>query len=241
MGTLYVVGTPIGNLEDITLRAIRVLKEVDVIAAEDTRVTRTLLNHYEITTPLASFHEFSGPAKVRRLVERLGSQDVALVSDAGTPGISDPGFPLIRAAIEAGIEVVPIPGPSATLTALVVSGLPMHAFTYLGFMPRKSGERRRLLESIAEAPLTQVLYESPHRLLAALTDIVAVLGPDRPLAVGRELTKKFEEITRGSAAEVLERFQRRAPRGEFTLVIGPPDWSRGQSDHSADVDASEPD
>ncbi len=232
MGTLYVVGTPIGNLEDITLRAIRILKEVDLIAAEDTRVTRTLLNAYQITTPLASFHEFSGAGKVRRLVERLAGQDVALVSDAGTPGISDPGFPLIRAAIEAGIEIVPIPGPSATLTALVVSGLPMHAFTYLGFMPRKSGERRRLLESLADAPLTQVVYESPHRLVAALSDIVTVLGPDRPLAVGRELTKKFEEIVRGSAAEVLERFQRRAPRGELTLVIGPAGDAR--TDHDAD-------
>jgi 16S rRNA (cytidine1402-2'-O)-methyltransferase len=233
MGTLYVVGTPIGNLEDITLRAIRILKQVDLIAAEDTRVTRTLLNAYEITTPLASFHEFSGPAKVRRLVERLEVADVALVSDAGTPGISDPGYPLIRAAIEADVPVVPIPGPSATLTALVVSGLPMHAFTYLGFMPRKSGERRRLLESLADATLTQVLYESPHRLVAALTDIVAVLGPDRPLAVGRELTKKFEEIVRGSAAEVLERFQRRAPRGEFTLVIGPPENVRRVLDDNA--------
>src|SRR5581483_5571311 len=167
---------------------LRVLKEVDLIAAEDTRVTRTLVNAYQITTPLASFHEFSGPGKVRRLVERLEHADVALVSDAGTPGISDPGFPLIRAAIEAGIPVVPIPGPSATLAALVVSGLPMHAFTYLGFMPRKSGERRRLLESLVDASLTLLLYESPHRLLATLADIVAVLGPERPLAVGRELT-----------------------------------------------------
>jgi 16S rRNA (cytidine1402-2'-O)-methyltransferase len=230
MGTLYVVGTPIGNLEDITLRAIRTLKEVDLIAAEDTRVTRTLLNAYQITTPLSSFHEFSGPGKVRRLVERLAGEDVALVSDAGTPGISDPGFPLIRAAIEAGIEVVPIPGPSATLTALVVSGLPMHAFTYLGFMPRKSGERRRLLASLADATLTQVLYESPHRLLATLGDIVSVLGPDRPLAIGRELTKKFEEIVRGSAAEALARFEKRAPRGEFTLVIGPARGGRNQGD-----------
>src|SRR3954451_17507844 len=151
MGTLYIVGTPIGNLEDITLRAVRVLKEVDVIAAEDTRVTRTLLNAYQITTPLASFHEFSGPGKVRRLIDRLATSDVALVSDAGTPGLSDPGFPLIRAAIEAGIPVVPIPGPSALLAAIVVSGLPMHAFTYLGFAPRKSGERRRLLASLADA------------------------------------------------------------------------------------------
>ena len=222
MGTLYVVGTPIGNLEDITLRAIRVLKEAYVIAAEDTRVTRTLLNAHQITTPLVSFHEFSGPGKVRRLIDRLASSDVALVSDAGTPGLSDPGFPLIRAAIEAGIPVVPIPGPSAMLAAIVVSGLPMHAFTYLGFAPRKAGERRRLLESLADASLSQVLFESPHRLLATLGDIVAVLGPDRPIVVARELTKKFEEISRGTAAEVLERFRSRQPRGEITLVIGPP-------------------
>jgi 16S rRNA (cytidine1402-2'-O)-methyltransferase len=221
MGTLYVVATPIGNLEDITLRAIRILKEVDLIAAEDTRVTRTLLSAHEIRTPLASFHEFSGQAKVRRLVDRLVTSDVALVSDAGTPGLSDPGFPLIRAAIEAGIPVVPIPGPSALLSALVASGLPMHAFTYLGFAPRKSGERRRLLATLAEASLTHVLYESPHRLVATLGEVADVLGPDRPLVVARELTKKFEEVVRGSAAEVLARFQRQAPRGEITLLIGP--------------------
>jgi 16S rRNA (cytidine1402-2'-O)-methyltransferase len=232
MGTLYVVGTPIGNLEDITLRAIRTLKEVDLIAAEDTRVTRTLLRTYEIATPLVSFHEFSGQGRVRRLVERLATSDIALVSDAGTPGLSDPGFPLIRAAIEAGLPVVPIPGPSALLAGLVVSGLPMHAFTYLGFAPRKSGERRRLLESLADATLTHVLYESPHRLVATLTDIVAVLGEDRPLAVGRELTKMFEEIVRGSAADVLERFRRQAPRGEITLSIGPRPDGRPKRDDS---------
>jgi 16S rRNA (cytidine1402-2'-O)-methyltransferase len=221
MGTLYVVATPIGNLEDITLRAIRVLKEADLIAAEDTRVTRTLLNAYEIATPLVSFHEFSGPGKVRRLVERLATSDVALVSDAGTPGLSDPGFPLIRAAIEAGVPVVPIPGPSALLAALVASGLPMHAFTYLGFAPRRSGERRRLLDRLIDADLTHVLYESPHRLVATLGEIVDVLGPDRSLVVGRELTKKFEEHVRGTASVVLERFRRQAPRGEITLLIGP--------------------
>lgn len=221
MGTLYVVGTPIGNLEDITLRAIRILREVQLIAAEDTRVTRTLLKAYEITTPLVSFHEFSGKARVRRLVERLAGEDVALVSDAGMPGLSDPGYPLIRAAIEAGIAVVPIPGPSAILSALVGSGLPMHAFTYHGFLPRKSGERKRFLMSLADAALSQVVFESPHRLAAALRDIVETLGTNREIAVCRELTKRFEEFVRGPAGEVSQRFERQAPRGEITLVIGP--------------------
>ena len=223
MGTLYVVGTPIGNLEDITLRAIRVLREVELIAAEDTRVTRTLLNAHDIRTPLTSYHEFTGPQKVRRLVDRLADADVALVSDAGMPGISDPGFPLIRAAIVAGVPVVPIPGPSAILAALVASGLPMHAFSYLGFLPRKSGERRRFLADLATAPHTTIVFESPHRVAAALRDLAEVLGPDRQLAVGRELTKKFEEVIRGTAAELAERFAHRAPRGEFTLVIAPSD------------------
>ena len=221
MGTLYVVGTPIGNLEDITLRAIRVLREVDLVAAEDTRVTRTLLAAHDVRTALTSYHEFSGPEKVRRLVERLAESDVALVSDAGMPGLSDPGFPLIRAAIEAGMPVVPIPGPSAILAAVVASGLPMHAFCYLGFLPRKSGERRRFLAALADTPHTTVVFESPHRVVAALTDVAAVLGSRRPLAVGRELTKKFEEIARGPAGELAEQFGRRTPRGEFTLVIGP--------------------
>jgi 16S rRNA (cytidine1402-2'-O)-methyltransferase len=221
MGTLYVVGTPIGNLEDITLRAIRVLREVDLIAAEDTRVTRTLLAAHDIRTPLTSYHEFSGPGKVRRLLERLAGADVALVSDAGMPGLSDPGFPLIRAALEAGVPVVPIPGPSAILAALVASGLPMHAFCFLGFLPRKPGDRRRLLAGLADLPHSAVVFESPHRVAAALRDVAEVLGAERPLAVGRELTKRFEEIVRGPAGELAERWARQAPRGEFTLVIGP--------------------
>ena len=228
MGTLFVVGTPIGNLEDITLRAIRVLREVALIAAEDTRVSRTLLHAHQISTPLVSFHEFSGPTKVRRLVERLATVDVALISDAGMPGLSDPGFPLIRAALDAGHNIVPIPGPSAILAGLVASGLPMHAFTFHGFLPRKSGERRRLLASMLDAPHTQVVFESPHRLVAALKEIVEVLGPERPLAVARELTKKFEEVVRGAAGEVLDRFERLAPRGEITIVIGPSERQRGR-------------
>ncbi|HZO32000.1 MAG TPA: 16S rRNA (cytidine(1402)-2'-O)-methyltransferase [Chloroflexota bacterium] len=226
MGTLYVVGTPIGNLEDITLRAIRILREVALIAAEDTRVSRTLLTAHQISTPLVSFHEFSGTTRVRRLVDRLATGDVALISDAGMPGLSDPGYPLIRAAVDAGHAVVPIPGPSAILAGLVASGLPMHSFTFHGFLPRKSGERRRLLASIAESSHTHVVFESPHRLVAALTETVEILGPDRPLAVGRELTKKFEEVVRGTAAMVLERFERQAPRGEITLMIGPAERQR---------------
>ncbi|MCC7366853.1 MAG: 16S rRNA (cytidine(1402)-2'-O)-methyltransferase [Chloroflexi bacterium] len=230
MGTLYVVGTPIGNLEDITLRAIRILREVSLIAAEDTRVTRTLLRAHEIATPLVSFHEFSGTERVRRLVDRLASDDVALVSDAGMPGLSDPGYPLIRAAIDAGVTVVPIPGPSAILSALVGSGLPMHAFTFHGFLPRKSGERRRFLQALADAEHSHVVFESPHRLAAALGDVVAVLGPERQIAVGRELTKKFEEFARGTAAEVAARFARQAPRGEITLVIGPRETRRRRAE-----------
>lgn len=226
MGTLYVVGTPIGNLEDITLRAIRTLREVALIAAEDTRVSRTLLTAHQISTPLVSFHEFSGPSRVRRLVDRLASDDVALISDAGMPGLSDPGYPLIRAALDAGHAVVPIPGPSAILAGLVASGLPMHAFTFLGFLPRKSGERRRLLAGMADSTHTQVVFESPHRLVAALREVVEALGPERPIAVGRELTKKFEEVVRGTAATVLARFERQAPRGEITLLIGPQERQR---------------
>ena len=221
MGSLYIVGTPIGNLEDMTLRAIRILREAHVVAAEDTRVTRTLLAAHDIRTPLVSFHEFSGPEKVRQLVERLQDEDVALVSDAGMPGLSDPGFPLIRAALDAGIPVVPVPGASAILAALVASGLPMHAFSYYGFLPRKSGERRRFLERLRDADHSVVVFESPHRVAAALRDLAEVLGPERPVAACRELTKKFEEVVRGAAAEVAERVGRGTPRGEFTLVIGP--------------------
>src|SRR3954468_19391769 len=226
MGTLYVVGTPIGNLEDITLRAIRTLREVDLIAAEDTRGTRTLLNAHEIATPLVSFHEFSGSGRVKHLVDRLASGDVALISDAGMPGLSDPGYPLIRAALDAGHAVVPIPGPTAILSALVASGLPMHAFTFHGFLPRKSGERRRVLASMLEATHSHVVFESPHRLVAALKEAAEVLGPDRPAAVGRELTKMFEEVTRGTLDEAVARFERQAPRGEITLVIGPAEPKR---------------
>lgn len=219
MGTLYLVGTPIGNLEDITLRALRVLREVSLIAAEDTRTTRKLLSHYDIHTPLTSYHDFTGPGKTRQLVTRLADADVALVSEAGMPGLSDPGYPLVRAALAAGHAVTTVPGPSALVSALVLSGLPTHACHYLGFLPRKSGARRNLFARVAGEPDTLVMYESPHRLVAALRDLEAVLGP-RPAAAARELTKRFEEVVRGTLTAVREHFERTPPRGEFTLVVG---------------------
>jgi 16S rRNA (cytidine1402-2'-O)-methyltransferase len=220
------VGTPIGNLEDITLRALRVLKEASVVAAEDTRVTRTLLKHYQIETPMVPFHEFSRERAVQNLLAQLEQGDVALVSDAGTPGVSDPGYPLVRGALTAGHAVVPIPGPSAVLAALIASGLPTHSFTFIGFLPRKSGQRRRLFEEHGERGETLIAFESPHRLSKALDDLAAVL-PERPTAVGRELTKAFEEFVRGSASEVAAHFTRHAPRGECTLLVA------GRSSHSA--------
>jgi 16S rRNA (cytidine1402-2'-O)-methyltransferase len=220
VGTLYVVATPIGNLEDITLRALRILRQVPLVAAEDTRVTGILFRAHDIHTPLASFHEFTSSTRRGRLVERLAEADVALVTDAGMPGISDPGFPLIRDALAAGHHVVPVPGASSVLSALVASGLPTHTFCFLGFLPRTSSQRRKLLAQHADAATTLVAFESPHRVLKALADIVASLGPERPIAVARELTKKFEEVFRGSAAQALAHFEQHPPRGEFTLVIG---------------------
>jgi 16S rRNA (cytidine1402-2'-O)-methyltransferase len=220
LGILYVVATPIGNLEDITLRALRVLKEVPLVAAEDTRVTRTLFRAHDIHTPLASFHEFTSAGRRGRLIERLADGDVALVTDAGTPGVSDPGFPLIRDALSAGHEVVPIPGASSVITALVGSGLPTHAFCFLGFLPRTTATRRKLFGQHAADDSTFIVFESPHRVVAALQDLVAELGPERPLAIGRELTKKFEEIFRGTARDALAHLVSHPPRGEFTLVVG---------------------
>ncbi|MBC7251405.1 MAG: 16S rRNA (cytidine(1402)-2'-O)-methyltransferase [Anaerolineae bacterium] len=219
MGTLYVVGTPIGNLEDITLRALRVLREVGLIAAEDTRRTRKLLARYDIHTPLTSYFEHNKLTKLDTILAALREKDVALVSEAGMPGLSDPGYELIRAAIEAGVPVVPVPGPSAPITALVVSGLPTDSFTFLGFLPRRAQERRQLLQSVVNEPRTLVAFEAPHRLLKALEDIVAILG-DRPLAVVREVTKLHEEVWRGTAREAIAWFTEHPPRGEFTLVIG---------------------
>ena len=218
MGTLYVVGTPIGNLEDISLRALRILRQVDLIAAEDTRTTRKLLARYGIETPLTSYHEHNKLTKLDYLLETLREKDVALVSEAGMPGLSDPGYELIRAAIERGIPVVPVPGPSALVTALVVSGLPTDSFVYLGFLPRRREERRRLLELVARERRTLVAFEAPHRLLATLADLKEVLG-DRRIAIARELTKVHEEVWRGTTGEALARFEETPPRGEFTLVI----------------------
>ena len=217
MPTLYVVATPIGNLEDMTLRGLRVLKEVNLIAAEDTRTTRKLLSHYDIHTPLTSYHDHNIGQSVPRILEALQQGDVALVSDAGTPGISDPGLELVKAASYAGFPVVPIPGPSAVAAALSVSGIPADRFLFLGFLPRRKGERLALLQSVKGLPFTLVLYEAPHRLQRSLADILEALG-DRPLTALREGTKLHEEVFRGSVSDAIEHFQQ--PRGEFTLVVG---------------------
>ena len=216
MPALYVVATPVGNLEDISLRALRILHEVKLIAAEDTRKTKRLLNTYDIKTPMTSYHEQNKRAKLGYILGRLEEVDVALVSEAGTPGISDPGYELIVAASQRGIPVVPIPGPSAIITALVISGLPTDRFIYIGFLPRKSGDRRRLLESVATELGTIVALEAPHRLKEALNDILLVLG-DRRAAICRQLTKIHEEVFRGTIRQALEHFTE--PKGEFTLVI----------------------
>lgn len=216
MSTLYLVATPIGNLEDISQRAVRILGEVRLIAAEDTRRTRQLLTAYGIRTSLTSYHEYNRKSKLPHLLGHLEHEDIALVSDAGMPGISDPGYDLVRAAIEQGIPVIAIPGPSVLPTALAVSGLAASQFVYLGFLPRKKGERRRLLGSVDTEQRTIVAFEAPHRLLASLKDIEEILG-DRRVAVCRELTKVHEEVFRGTVSQAIAHFSQ--PRGEFTLVI----------------------
>ena len=216
MPALYIIATPIGNLEDICLRALRLLREVKLIAAEDTRTTRRLLTAYDIKTPLTSYHEHSKRIKLDDLLDYLEKEDLALVSEAGMPGLSDPGYELIVAAIERGISVVPIPGASAVITALVVSGLPTDQFVYVGFLPRRKGQRQRLLNSIAEERRTIVAFETRHRLTEVLNEIEEILG-DRRLCVCRELTKVHEEIFRGRMSQAREHFAE--PRGEFSLVI----------------------
>jgi 16S rRNA (cytidine1402-2'-O)-methyltransferase len=218
---LLLVATPIGNLEDITLRGLRTLKEADLIACEDTRQTQKLLTHYNISTPTISYHEHNEIARAAELVKKLeeGAQ-VALVTDAGMPGISDPGYRLIALAIRHQIPVVPIPGPAAFLAALVASGLPTDSFRFSGFLPAKQGQRRELLKSIKDSPRTQLFYEAPHRIAEALADVVAVLGPDRPVVIAREITKVHEEFLRGRAEEVLEAVNARELKGEITLLIG---------------------
>jgi len=223
--SLYLVATPIGNLEDITLRALRVLKEVDLIACEDTRQTLKLLSHYGIKTRLVSYHEHNEMTKAAELIVDLeGGAKIALVTDAGMPGISDPGFHLIALAIRHHVPVVPIPGASAFLAALVASGLPTDSFRFSGFLPAKSGQRRKLLESVKDTPRTQVFYEAPHRLLETLADVVEVLGNSRHIVVAREVTKIHEEFLRGRATEVLDQLKSRGDvKGEITLLIAKPE------------------
>ncbi len=231
--TLYIVPTPIGNLEDITLRALRILREVSLIAAEDTRTTHILLQHYEIRTPLTSYHEHNKLAKLDAIFAALQTGDVALVSDAGTPGISDPGYELVRQAIEQGIRVESLPGASAITTALVGSGLPTDGFVYLGFLPRKNHALRDFLTEIASERRTIVAYESPNRLVDTLKAVHDTLG-NRQICVARELSKKFEEFQRGTVSAVLAHFTEQAPRGEIVLVIGgapetePIQWDEAQ-------------
>ncbi len=226
MGTLYLVATPIGNMEDVTLRALRTLREAALICAEDTRTTRKLLSRHAIRTPLMSYNEHNMRTRTPAILAALQQGDVALVSEAGTPGLSDPGYELVLAAIEAGFPVVPVPGPSALLAALTASGLPARQFTFLGFLPRRHGQRQRLLESLAAEPRTVVIFEAPHRLRETLTAVLASWG-DRRIAVCRELTKLHEEIFRGRISEALDHFAE--PRGEFTLVV------EGATEAPADV------
>lgn len=215
---LYIVSTPIGNLEDMTIRAIETLKKADFIAAEDTRQTQKLLQKYEIKTRTLSFHSYSSDAKLEKIIDLLKEgKEIALVSDAGTPGISDPAYSLIRRAIEENIRIIPIPGASSLLAAIVTSGLPMDKFVYLGFLPLKKG-RQTLLKSLAEEPRTLVIFESPHRILRTLNDLREYLG-DRDVAVCRELTKIYEEILRMPISKAIEHFEKIAPKGEFVLVV----------------------
>lgn len=217
--SLFVVATPIGNLEDITFRAVRVLSEADLIAAEDTRQTGILLKRYNIDTPQTSYHKFNIKSKTGHLINLLQSgKTIALVSDSGLPGISDPGYELIKAAAAANIRIEPIPGPSAAVTALAVSGLPTEKFVFIGFLPKKPGKKRKVLESLLKEIGTIIIYESPFRVIKTLNDIKNILG-DRQVAVCRELTKKFEEIIRGKAGDLLERLKDRKIKGEVVLVV----------------------
>ena len=218
---LYVVATPIGNLEDITYRAVRVLKEVDLIACEDTRQTRKLLDHYGIDRPMVSYHEHNENERAQELLEKLKrGATIAQVSDAGMPGISDPGYRVVKVAIEQGIQVVPIPGASAVIAALAASGLATDAFEFRGFLPAKAGQRQTTLEQISSHQQTVIFYEAPHRIVETLEDLVRILGPQRRVVVARELTKLHEEFIRGTAQEVLETARRRELKGEITLLVG---------------------
>jgi 16S rRNA (cytidine1402-2'-O)-methyltransferase len=230
---LFIIGTPIGNLEDLTFRALRLLKEVDLIACEDTRRTQKLLNFFNIKTPTISYHEHNEMTRAPELiVEMEGGSHVALVSDAGMPGISDPGYRLVHLAIRHGIPVVPVPGASAFLAALAASGLPVDQFRFLGFLPPKEGARRQALKQLESATKTLVFYESPHRVVDMLEDVHDLLG-DRPVVVAREVTKLHEEFLRGSVSEVLDRLRRKPPRGEFTVLVGRPGTGAGSTPRSA--------
>ena len=218
-GTLFLVATPIGNLEDMTFRAVRVLKEASIVAAEDTRRTRRLLDHFGVGTSIVSLFEHNERARIPQLLERLAAgQSVAVVTDAGSPAIADPGFPLVRAAVQAGVRVVPVPGPSAVIAALQVSGLPTDAFTFAGYLPPRMAARRRRLGELAERRETLVAFETPHRIDQTLDDLDAVWG-DRTICLCRELTKRFEDVVRGTAAEVRAQLSPERRRGEFVLVL----------------------
>jgi 16S rRNA (cytidine1402-2'-O)-methyltransferase len=227
MGTLYLVATPLGNLEDMSPRAVRVLREAGLIAAEDTRHTGKLLKHFEIDTQLTSYFEHNKLNKLDFILEKLASGDVALVSDAGMPAINDPGYELVKAALASNFDVVPVPGPSAPVAALAVSGLPTDSFLYLGYLPSKTSERHKRLQEMESQPYTLIFFESPHRIIESLEDLHSVLG-DRRICVAREMTKMFEEYWRGTLSGAVEYFKSQPVRGEFTLVIAGKEKSAGE-------------
>jgi 16S rRNA (cytidine1402-2'-O)-methyltransferase len=219
-GTLYVVGTPIGNLEDMSVRAVKILQAVDLIAAEDTRHTGKLLHHFQVATPQISYHQHNSQQRIPELVQRLQRGDaIALVSDAGMPGISDPGYELVRDCVAAGILVVPIPGASAAIAALTASGLPTDRFVFEGFLPAKGQDRHQRLQALSSEPRTMILYEAPHRLRPTLADLATMLGGDRQIAIARELTKRYETFWQGSLAAAIAVYETQDPKGEFTLVV----------------------
>ncbi len=221
-GTLYVVATPIGNLEDMTYRAVRILQEVSLIAAEDTRHSRKLLNHYSIDTALISYHEHNEEFRSPQLIAKLqAGESIALISDAGTPCIADPGYRLVFSCRQEGVQVVAVPGPSAVVAALSISGLPTDAFRFVGFLPAKTHGRCQFLEQIKDEQQTIACYEAPHRLLSSLADIVEICGEDRPIAIARELTKRHEELFSGSVGEALGYFSQGSVKGELVLLLGP--------------------
>ncbi|MSQ62057.1 MAG: 16S rRNA (cytidine(1402)-2'-O)-methyltransferase [Dehalococcoidia bacterium] len=235
MGTLHIVATPIGDLRDVTMRAVEVLRGVSLILSEDTRTTRKLLDRYEITTPMLAYNEHNHAERLSRVLRTLEGGDIALVSEAGMPAISDPGEALVRAAVEAGNRVSPVPGPSALTAALAVSGMPATLVTFIGFLPRKKGERRRLLSQLADRPDTLIAFEAPHRIQDSLEDAALTLGGDRRIVVCREMTKLHEEVFRGTLREALTHFV--TPRGEFTLVIaGAPTEASGEIDEAATLE-----